>query len=156
MRLALLALALLAAPAWAQSDADLTDVEQAVQETILEDGVHVVHFWAPWCGNSMNELRVGLSDAVEANPDVTFTFVTIRNGVDAAADILKRYGIPDRVVTLVQHDASTFLGREITWTPTTWIFNRGGRLAFAFNYGELTTAQLSQAIADAQNDWHHD
>jgi len=155
MRLVLLALALLAAPAWAQSDAD-TDVEQAVLDIVSEDGVHVVHFWAPWCGNSMNELRSGLADAVEANPDVTFTFVTIRNGIDGAADILKRHGIPDRVETFVQHDASDFLGREITWTPTTWVFNRGGRLAYAFNYGELTADQLTQAIAAARNDWHHD
>lgn len=156
MRLLLLALALLPAPAWSQSDADLTEVEQTVQTTIQAEGVHVVHFWAPWCGNSMNELRSGLAEAVEANPDVTFTFVTIRNGVDVAADVLQRHGIPDRVQTLVQHDASDFLGREVSWTPTTWIFNRGGRMAYAFNYGELTADQLTQAIANARNDWHHD
>ncbi|GAB5533818.1 MAG: thioredoxin family protein [Rubricoccaceae bacterium] len=156
MRSLLLALALVAVPTWAQSDAGLTDVEQAVLETVSDDGVHVVHFWAPWCGNSMAELRAGLSEVVEAHPDVSFTFVTIRNGVENGENTLRRHGIPDRVQKLVQHDASNFLGQNISWTPTTWVFNRGGKLAYAFNYGEVSNAMLTQAIADARNDWHHD
>ena len=155
MRLLLLALALLAAPVWAQS-AEPTPVEQTVLDTVAEAGVHVVHFWAPWCGNSMTELRNGLSEVVDAHPDVTFTFVAVRNGVENGEATLRRHGIPDRVQALVQHDASNFLGQNISWTPTTWVFNRGGKLAYAFNYGEVSNAMLTQAIADAHNDWHHD
>ncbi|MEO0556558.1 MAG: thioredoxin [Bacteroidota bacterium] len=156
MRVLLLALALAAAPAWGQSDPDLTDVEQTVLDTVSEEGIHVVRFWAPWCGNSMAELRAGLAEVVEAHPDVTFTFITIRNGVESGESTLQRYGIPDRVQILVQHDASDFLGQSISWTPTTWLFNRGGKLAYAFNYGEVSNAMLTQAIANAQNEWHHD
>ncbi|MEL6616871.1 MAG: hypothetical protein AAFQ43_14095, partial [Bacteroidota bacterium] len=37
-----------------------------------------------------------------------------------------------------------------------WVFNRGGDLAYAFNYGEISPAMLTQAITDAASDWHHD
>ena len=48
---------------------------------------------------------------------------------------------------------TTFLGLPVTWIPTTWVFNRGGLLATAFNYGELSAERLAQAIEDAQRDW---
>ena len=161
MRLLLLLLALAAMPLGAQTappDAPArTDAERAVEATIAGDGVHVVHFWAPWCGNSMAELRAGLYEVVEAHPDVSFTFVTVRNGGETSVSTLRRHGIPERVAVLAQPpSARSFLGRPVEWTPTTWVFNRNGKLAYAFNYGEVSNALLTQAIADAQSDWHHD
>lgn len=156
MRHLLLLLALVAVPVRAQSDAPaLTPAEQAVQATIQAEGVHVVHFWAPWCGNSVSELRAGLAEVIEAHPEVTFTFIASRNGVDDGAPVLRHYGIPERVVLFAQHDAATFLGREVSWLPTTWVFNRRGRLAYAFNYGEVSPALLTQALAGAESTWHH-
>ena len=155
----LLALALSALPAAAQDAPGRSDVEQTLEATIAADGVHVVHFWAPWCGNSMTELQNGLYEVIEAHPDVSFTFVAIRNGVENGADTLARYGIPDRVQMLVHASGAreqTFLGLPVSWTPTTWIFNRNGKLAYAFNYGEVSNALLTQAIADAHDDWFHD
>ena len=159
MRLLLLALALAALPSAAQDAPVRTDVERTVEATIAADGVHVVHFWAPWCGNSVAELRNGLYEVVEAHPDVTFTFVAVRNGIENGADTLARYGIPERVQMLVQPAGPrerTFLDWPVTWTPTTWVFNRNGKLAYAFNYGEVSNALLTQAISDARSDWHHD
>ena len=55
--------------------ADLTDAERAVAETIEADGIHVVHFWAPWCDNSIAELRAGWYEAVEQHPE-KFAFLS--------------------------------------------------------------------------------
>jgi len=149
-------------------DADRTAVEAAVAERVVAEGVHVVHFWAPWCGNSRAELEGGLYEAVEAHPDVTFSFVTIWNDAEDGADRLARYGIEasDHVFVAAQPDRgpsadralrrTTFLGIPLTWTPTTHIYNRGGKLAYAFNYGELTPAMLTEAIANARNEWTHE
>ncbi len=168
-RLAAAVLFLLTAAASAQGtppDTALTATEQTVRATIQEPGVHVVHFWAPWCGNSRAGFESGWYETVEAHPEVSFTFVTIWNDGDDGAATLRRYGIPERAAILAQPDRGpsadranrrrTFLGLPLSWTPSTWIFNREGRLAYAFNYGEVSAAMLEQALADAQNEWHHD
>ena len=145
-----------------------SEVERAVAATVAEPGVHVVHFWAPWCGNSRAEFEAGFYEVVEAHPDVTFSFVTMWNEGDAAADRLARYGIAEgghvRVygqptppwTESVDERRRTFLGLPVTWTPTTWVFNREGHLAYAFNYGEVSPETLAQAIDDAAAPWLHD
>ncbi|NNF57062.1 MAG: thioredoxin [Rhodothermaceae bacterium] len=143
-----------------------TEAEQAVQVRIAEDGVHVVHFWAPWCGNSIAELQSGWYEVIEANADVSFTFVTIWNDGETGQATLDRYAIPASVTVLAQPDYGpsddrsnrrrTFLGHTLTWTPTTWIFRNNGTLAYAFNYGEVSPAMLQQAINDAHASWEHD
>ncbi len=135
-----------------------SDAEAAVRAIVAEDGIHVVHFWAPWCGNSVNELRAGVAEVIDAHPGVTFTYVAVRNDGEDGAETLARYGVPERVEVLAHPGRKPviFMDRPITWTPTTWVFNRNGTLAYAFNYGEVSPAMLTQAIADAQNDWHHD
>lgn len=148
----------LAPEALVEADTSMSDAEARVLELVQTEGIHVVHFWAPWCGNSMNELRSGLYETIEEHPDVTFTFVTVRNNGDDGSETLARFGIPERVEVLAHPGGKPviFLGRPITWTPTTWVFNRGGDLAYAFNYGEVSPAMLTQAIADASSEWHHD
>lgn len=180
MRLVPLALALIAAPALAQTAApadrptfaasvapdSLTDAERAVLQTIRGEGVHVVHLWAPWCGNSTAEYETGWYEVLERHPDVSFTFVTVWNDGDPAADVLARYGIPASAAVLAQPDRGPsadrtlrrrlFLGLPVSWTPTTWVFNRGGDLAYAFNYGEVSAEMLETAIQHAQAPWEHD
>ncbi len=149
---------------------DRTEVEQAVHERVSADGVHVVRLWAPWCGNSRAELEAGLYETIEAHPDVTFSFVTIWNDARDGASMLARYGITPtddgRVTVAAQPDRGpsgdrdlrrrSFLGVPLSWTPTTLVYNRGGKLAYAFAYGEVSPEMLDQAIADARNDWMHD
>jgi hypothetical protein len=146
--------------------ADLTPAEQAVRERVVQDGVHVVHFWAPWCDNSRAELERGWYEVIEANVDVTFTFVTVWNDGEAGQDVLDRYAIPETVTVLAQADFGPsddkalrrrrFLGLPVTWIPTTWVFHKNGELAYAFNYGELEMAQLQQALDGARSAWSHD
>ncbi len=145
-----------------------TAAELAVAGTISRPGVHVVHLWAPWCGNSKAELEGGLHRVVEAHPDVSFSFVTIWTDGRDGADRLARHGIepsgqvavygqPDRGPSADRElRRQTFLGLPLTWTPTTWVFNREGKLAYAFNYGEVSNDMLTAAIADAHSDWTHE
>ncbi len=149
---------------------DLTEVERAVRERVSEEGVHVVRLWAPWCGNSRAELEDGLYQSIEDHPDVTFSFVTIWNDGRDGASMLSRYGVSPsddgRVTVAAQPDLgpsadrdlrrTTFLGVPLSWTPTTLVYNRGGKLAYAFAYGEVSAEMLDTAIADARNDWTHD
>ena len=140
-----------------------TDAERAVAETLASDGVHVVVFWATWCGNSTSQLDRGLADAVEAWPDVSFTFVSLWDEGRTGEATLRDHGLPARARALGQpgvgQDApasdrdTTFLGLPVTWIPTTWVFNRSGRLATAFNYGEVTRAQLDAALEGAASSW---
>ena len=154
----------------AQPTDDPTEVERAVRERVSAEGVHVVRLWAPWCGNSRAELEDDLYQTIGDHPDVTFSFVTIWNDGRDGAAMLSRYGITPtddgRVTVTAQPDRGpsadrdlrriTFLGVPLSWTPTTLVYNRGGKLAYAFAYGEVSAEMLATAIADARNDWHHD
>lgn len=140
-----------------------TDAEALVRETVLADGVHVVVFWAAWCGNSVSQLERGLADAVARHRGVTFTFVSLWDEGRTGEAALREHGIPTRAQITAQpgvgQDAPkedrdmTFLGLPVSWIPTTWVFNRNGRLATAFNHGEVTMEQLDAAIAGAASDW---
>ena len=173
MRHALLFILALFGPALsAQTTADadppdnLTSTEQTVREIIAQEGIHVVRFWNPDCGNSLSELQHGLYEVIENNPEVTFTFVTVWNDEETGQDVLGGYSIPERVAMLVQPDNGPsedignrryeFLGLPVTWTPTTRIYHRNGVLAYAFNYGEQSPETLQQAIDNTRNEWAHD
>ena len=144
----------------------MTSAEKRVADILKEDGLHVVHFWAPWCDNSIAELRNGWYEFVERHPDVSVTFVTVWSDGESGRETMDRYGLPARVVELTQEDFGpsedkaqrrrSFLGLPVTWIPTTWVFHQNGELAFAFNYGELEMEQLDDAIAAARSDWPHD
>lgn len=143
-----------------------TIVEQRVRQKIQTDGVHVVHFWAPWCSNSINEMKQGWYELVENYADSTnvdFTFVTVWNNGESGRAEMDTYAIPENVVELKQADFGnselkanrryTFMGLPLTWIPSTWVFNRNGKLAYAFNYGEQSIPALQQAIEDAKKHW---
>ena len=137
----------------------MTDPEQTVHDTISREGVHVVHVWAPWCDNSLHEHGPVWSGFGDRHPDVSLTFVTVWNGGASGADVLRADGIeaPEVVVPGPKPEKAdrrmTFLGLPVTWIPTTWVFNRGGLLATAFNHGEVSADRLAEAIEAAQSDW---
>lgn len=146
------------------SAVDRTETEQRVQALLAEDGVHVVHFWAPWCHNSMSELRQRVwNSLIDHNEDVDFIFVTVFNDGDLGGATLDRFGIPERVHRFAQPDLgpsrlranrrTTFLDHPLNWTPTTWIFHRNGHRAFALNYGEASVELMQALLDNARTDW---
>ena len=140
-----------------------TDAEKYVQNVITTDGLHVVHFWAPWCVNSRNELDNGWADLVASNPNVTFTFVTVWNDGERGASTLDEYDLPDRITEVPQPDLGpsnnetnrrqSFLSHPVTWIPSTWIFHNNGELAFAMNYGEMKMSTIQSLIDATRTDW---
>jgi len=150
-------------PRPAAAVAPATDAEARVQDIITEDGLHVVHFWAPWCPNSKRELENGWADLVADNPDVTFTFVTVWNNGNDGAAMLDRYDLPARVAEVTQPDLGpsdneanrrqSFLSHPVTWIPSTWIFHNNGELAFAMNYGEMDMSTIQSLIDATRADW---
>jgi hypothetical protein len=140
-----------------------TDAETHVQNVIQNDGLHVVHFWAPWCPNSKRELDNGWADLVADNPEVTFTFVTVWNDGEDGASMLDEYDLPDRVTEVTQPDLGpsdvesnrrqSFLTHPVTWIPSTWIFHNNGELAFALNYGEMEMTTIQSLLDATRKDW---
>lgn len=137
--------------------AHLTPAERDVVAQIAKDGTQVIHFWAPWCGNAINELTSGFAEVVKRQPGAAFTFVTIWNEGASGAETLTHFGLAERVHEVLADGFGpreprelrrrVFLGLPLTWIPTTWIFHKNGELAFAFNYGELAPATLEEALA---------
>ena len=140
-----------------------TAAERRVQDVIEEDGLHVVHFWAPWCANSKRELADGWASLVADNPNVSFTFVTVWNDGDPGAKMLEKHDIPDRVTEVTQPDLGpsdqesnrrqSFLSHPVTWIPSTWIFHNNGELAFALNYGEMEMSTIQSLLDATRKDW---
>ena len=170
----LLFMTLLVSPACAQPDNGgnagalpdeaYTETERQVEALLAEDGVFVVHFWAPWCHNSRHELRSRFwPELVAEQEEVNFIFVTVYNDGEIDDALLDRFDIPERVVRFGQPDFGesrikanrrrTFLGLPLTWTPTTWIFHRNGKLAYAVNYGEVSLEMMRTLLDATKKDW---
>ena len=142
-----------------------TPAEERVKEILAEQGVHVVHLWAPWCPNSIGEMADGAWDDLAAeNADASFTFVTIWNDGNGGAGKIEKYGLPlgERITEVVpaapeQGRLDQFMGHAINWVPSTWIFRTPDEgeteRAFALNYGEMNRATLQTLIDAAGNDW---
>ena len=140
-----------------------TAAERQVQNVIETDGLHVVHFWAPWCANSRRELANGWASLVADNPNVSFTFVTVWNDGENGAQTLDNNDLPDRVTEVTQPDLGpsdqeanrrqSFLSHPVTWIPSTWIFHNNGELAFALNYGEMEMNTVQSLLDATRKDW---
>ena len=145
------------------SESEFTQAELRVQDIISRDGVHVVHFWAPWCSNSVNELSDGWHRLVDGHPEVTFTFVTVWNDNESGRAMLDRYAVPERVLELTLPDYGpsrdksqrrrSFLNLPVTWIPTTMIFHHNGELAFSMNYGEMDIDTIDELLDMTQREW---
>ena len=134
--------------------------EAALRETVSAEGVHVVHVWAPWCDNSLNELAPVWAGFAGRHPGVSVAHVAVWSDGADGADVLRRHGVEGGAVLALpgpKPDKAdrrlTLLGLPVTWIPTTWVFNRGGLLATAFNYGEVSAERLAAAVEGAGRDW---
>ncbi len=141
-------------------------LEMQVGELVARPQVTVVHFWAPWCQNSLAEMdpATGWAKFLADNPGVEVVFLNIWHQDQNPAARLAAAGLgaqPNLLLLthpnpsrLAADRLSRFLGLPVTWVPTTWIF-REGRLRVAFNYGEVRFPVLQQMVEDARREWEH-
>ena len=145
------------------SDPAFDAAEAQLRARIAEDGVQVLHFWAPWCGNSIRELEAGWAGLVARYPDVRVTFVTVWDDGRSGRETMQTHGLPDTVgeVTIPDPGPSevkanrrrVVLGLPLTWIPSTWVFHKNGELAFALNYGEMDMATLGTLLEALSHAW---
>jgi thiol-disulfide isomerase/thioredoxin len=140
-------------------------VEEQVAEALKSPKLTIVHFWAPWCSNCNAELNnpQGWAPFIQANPEVNFIFVTVWNETDGRP-VLEKAGIHSpKNLTLLLHPNSSrkdgekvraFMGLDMPWLPTTWIF-REGKILYNIGYGEMRFPILQQFVTDAGNKWEH-
>lgn len=137
------------------------DVEKEVTAAIASSRVTIVHLWAPWCPNCMAEIKGhGWRDFISVNPEVGVIFVCVWSP-ESGKEILAKYGLDDQDNFEAFHHPNTsrgkdkmatFLGQQVTWIPSTWIF-REGKLRYALNYGEVRFPLLQQLVRDAGAKW---
>ena len=144
--------------------AEMLPIEKQVADVVAGDKVTVVHFWAPWCQHCGAELKQGgWQKFIEANSKVNFIFVTTWSaGLGDGREILAKNGVgPQKNFQLLFHPneaqgdekrMKTFLGLQVNWLPTTWVF-RAGKQRYALNYGEVRFPLLQQLVEDAQPRW---
>ena len=137
--------------------------EQKVLDAIKSPDLSVVHLWAPWCSNCQAELKSGgWLKMVKENPQVKFYFVSVWNGGDDGAAMLKKYEIASQPNVTVLADPgprkgnkiTQFAGLPLSWIPTTWVYT-GGDLRYALNYGEVRFPVLQQFVEDSKSEWSH-
>lgn len=133
-------------------------IDAVLRQTVDRDGVHVVHVWAPWCDDSLREHDGVWSDWRGLGAD-SVTFVTVWNDGESGAEALRETGVEGVEEVVVPGPKPEtperrlrLLGVPVSWIPTTLVFNRGGLLATAFAYGEVTREQVAAAVENARVD----
>ncbi|MSU24583.1 MAG: hypothetical protein EXS32_12270 [Opitutus sp.] len=137
-------------------------IEERVAQAVQSPKVTVVHFWATWCDNCRTELKSGgWKKIVEANPEVNFVFVTVRD-TKPGAPVLATHDLGGQKNFLnLQHpnpsqikgeELASFLGLRLGWVPATWVY-RDGKQRYAINYGQTRFEMLQQMIAESSRDW---
>lgn len=143
-------------PLHAESVAEFEDM---LFEKVSSKDITVVHFWADWCPNCVNEHdNDGWKNFIEANPNITFYFVSVWGSDPDDHGLLAKHGLGDQPnLKILRHPnqsrrqgerVSEMFGVPVTWMPTTWVF-RDSRMRYAINYGEVRFDMLDQMIKDS-------
>lgn len=135
------------------------EFEQRLFREVSSKEITVVHLWASWCINCVNEHKDdGWKNFIEANPDIMFYFVSVWGSAEDDAAHLAQHGLGDQPnLKILRHPnqnrrggqrVKELLGLPVTWMPTTWVF-RDSRMRYAINYGEVRFDMLEQMLKDS-------
>jgi len=144
---------------WSGRAESVAEFEAKLFEQVSNEDISVVHLWASWCPNCVNEHKEdGWQNFIEAHPDITFYFVSVWGSAEDDAATLAKHGLGDQPnLKILRHPNQTrrgeqrvkeLLGLPVTWMPTTWVF-RDGRMRYAINYGEVRFDMLEQMLQDS-------
>lgn len=159
MRLILLPLLAALLVTVCSADESSEQFEKRLFEAVSDEGITVVHLWASWCHNCVNEHDDDRwKNFIEANPDINFIFVSVWKSDEDDAGYLAKHGLGDQPnLKIWRHPnqrsrqgerVGELLGLPVTWMPTTWVF-RDSRMRYAVNYGEVRFTMLQQMVEDS-------
>lgn len=132
-------------PAGSLVDADRRDFEGILVG--LRGRPVVVNLWASWCGPCRVEAPLLQRAARHYGADVVFLGVDSKDQRGAARGFLRHYGIT--YPNLFDGDGSIRHALELRGFPTTYIFDRKGRLV-ASVVGGISEQTLAARVADAR------
>lgn len=159
MRFLLLAALILPTLASAQHRAEATDAPALLQYVREHPStVHVVNFWATWCGPCVTEFpyftRIH-NEMKEQGVNVTFVSMDFYPDEDAEADVeafLERHGVTWRTFIKNERDDPFITAIHDNWSgaiPATVIYKNG--TVAAFIEGPVTFEQLRDAVQAAMH-----
>ena len=133
--------------------------EEKLFAEVSREDITVVHLWASWCHNCVNEHQDdGWKNFIEANPHIEFVFVSVWGSAADDAAHLAKHDLGDQPnLKIWRHPNQSrrgdqrvreLLGLPVTWMPTTWVF-RDSRMRYAINYGEVRFDMLDQMLKDS-------
>lgn len=107
----------------------------------------VVNVWASWCGPCRTEAPLLQRAAERYGDEVVFLGVDSKDGLGPAREFLDRYGI--RYPNLFDVDGDIRAALEMRGFPTTYIFDRSGRLQSTV-FGGISEQTLAARLRDAR------
>ncbi len=114
----------------------------------LRGKVTVVNFWATWCGACIKEMpRLVQSHRRFAARGLETVAIAVRDRPDQVASFARERALPFRVAVDADGQVSRRFG-NIRVTPTTFVFDRGGRLLKRY-VGEPDWAELDRLVEQA-------
>ncbi len=113
----------------------------------------VVNFWAPWCPPCNEELPALVDLAERYDGEIDFVGVSIElDDLDSVREAVDRFGIRYPQFLMDEQVMAAFFGSELELAlPSTFVFDRGGRLRRVFR-GAVTGADLDGLLASFRDE----
>lgn len=131
----------------------IKDLESVIASK--DHDIHVINFWATWCGPCVSELPHFEALTAEGRPDVEVTLISLDfvDQIERVKKFVKRRNLKSTVLLLDEIDYNSWIDRvEPSWSgtiPATLIINtKTGKRKFVGQ--ELAEGDLQQLVEEMQ------